>query len=81
MQDRSTIRRPSRAMWLAWGLAFAGGLAVMVAAVLALLHPCTREGACTADSLALAGYLAMGGTATAVTGGVGSAVLLVRRRT
>jgi len=80
MQDEAPVRRPSPAMWLAWGLALLGGLVVILAVVLALAHPCTQRGDCTADSLALPGYLAIGGSVAAVVGGIGSALQLVRRR-
>ena len=80
MQDETPVRRPSPAMWLAWGLALLGGLLVILAAVLALANPCTQQGDCTAESLALPGYLAMGGTVAAVVGGIASALQLVRRR-
>ena len=77
--DRPT-RGPSAALWVAWGLALAGGLAVTTAVITSLLHPCMRTATCTAGALSGPGYLALAGTVIAIVGGVGSAVLLVRRR-
>ncbi|GGI07918.1 hypothetical protein [Egicoccus halophilus] len=71
---------PSRAMWACWGLVLAGGIAVVAAAAAALLDPCTRAGACTPDSLVVAGRLALLGTALAVAGIGGCAWVFLHRR-
>lgn len=80
MDTDPATRRPSVAMWVAWGLALAGGLAVTAAVITALLHPCMQTATCTASALSGPGYLALAGTATAIVGGVASTVLFVRRR-
>jgi xanthine/uracil/vitamin C permease (AzgA family) len=78
--------RPSRGVWIAWGLAFAGGLAVLVGVGLALTHPCLQEGAALAGESCdgavtpmLVSTLAAAGTIVAVVGGLTATVLTLRR--
>ncbi len=77
---------PGRAIWLAWSLAFLGGLTVIGAVVLALYHPCLQEGPALAGD-GCAGPVTPGlvvaltglGTVSAVLGGVGATALTLRR--
>jgi hypothetical protein len=71
--------RPTRAIWTAWGLALAGGLAVLIAAALVLNDPCVEGGPCTSTTVTIATGLAVGGTAVAVTGGLVATYLTIRR--
>jgi hypothetical protein len=66
-------------MWAAWGLALAGGLAVMLALVLTLRDPCLRHRVCDPGSLATARALALAGASTAAAG-LGAALWLLARR-
>lgn len=77
---------PARGIWIAWSLAFVGGLAVIGAVTLALYHPCLQDGqalgteACdgpVGPSLVVA--LTGLGTVLAVIGGIGAAVMTMRR--
>jgi hypothetical protein len=77
---------PSRGIWMAWGLALLGGLAVLVGVVVALLDPCLQDGrSLTSDSCVgtvtptLVTGLALGGTVLAVVGGLSATVLTLRR--
>lgn len=70
--------RPTKAIWVAWGLAFIGGLAVLIAAALVLNDPCMDAGPCTSTRVNVATGLAVGGTAVAVTGGLVATYLTVR---
>jgi hypothetical protein len=78
--------RPSRGIWLAWGLALLGGLAVLVGVAMALLDPCLQDGrSLTSDSCVgtttpmLVTGLALGGTVLAVVGGLSATVQTLRR--
>lgn len=75
-------RRPATAIWLAWGLALAGGLGVVVAAVLVtrtdLDVVCRDVASCAAGLPTAVRVLAFGGTAVAVVGGLIATVLAVR---
>ena len=71
--------RPSRPIWVAWGLALVGGLAVIIAAGLVLNDPCVDSGVCTSTRATVATALALGGTAIAVVGGLVATYLTVRR--
>lgn len=77
--------RPSPAMWLAWSLTCAGGLAVVVAVLLLANDPCISMEAgsnvCDDASPSLAvRVLALGGTLVAVVGGLAATILALRRR-
>jgi hypothetical protein len=82
-------RRPDRATWTAWAAVLLGGLAVLAAVALALRDPCLGEGdaptletleACAAGTLlGVVTALTIGGTTLAVLGGIGAALLAVRR--
>ncbi len=71
--------RPSRPIWVAWGLALLGGIAVIAAAVLVLGDPCADGVPCTSTRISVATALAMGGTAVAVIGGLAATYLTLRR--
>jgi hypothetical protein len=79
------VGRAGTGLWVAWGLAFVGGVAVLAAAVLVLSDPCTEAGsrlatsACAGSPSPLASTLALGGTAVAVLGGLTATLLTVRR--
>jgi hypothetical protein len=82
--DRPTS--PGRGVWIAWSLALVGGLAVLGAVALALLHPCLQDGralvseSCDGTSApALVIALTTGGTLLAVVGGLAATLLTVRR--
>jgi hypothetical protein len=76
-------------VWIAWAAVVLGGLAVLAAVALALRDPCLGEGdtatldtleACASGILlGVVTALTVGGTALAVLGGLGAAVLAVRR--
>jgi hypothetical protein len=76
-------------VWIAWAAVVLGGLAVLAAVALALRDPCLGEGdtatldtleACASGTLlGVVTALTVGGTALAVLGGLGAAVLAVRR--
>lgn len=71
--------RPSRPVWVAWGLALVGGLAVIVAVGLVLNDPCVDSDACAPARADVAAVLALAGTAVAVVGGLVATYLTVRR--
>ena len=71
--------RPNKAIWTAWALAFVGGLAVLLAAILVLGDPCVEGGPCTSTTVTVATGLAVAGTCVAVTGGLIATYLTVRR--
>jgi hypothetical protein len=78
--------RPTRGVWLAWGLALLGGLAVLSGVVVALLDPCLQDGrSLSSDSCVgtmtptLVTGLALGGTVVAIVGGLSATVLTLRR--
>lgn len=73
------MHRPSRAAWTAWALALAGGLAVLVAALLMLLDGCAQGGACSATRLQVATALTVGGTGLAAVGACAATALTVRQ--
>lgn len=79
-------QQPSRGVWIAWALAFVGGLAVLAGVVLVLNDPCVdageavRSGACSDAELGAVTALVFGGTGAAVVGGATAAVLTVRDR-
>ncbi len=74
-------------IWLAWALAFVGGLAVIGAVMLALYHPCLQDGQALATEGCRDGLvgpnLVVGltgiGTVLAVIGGIGATALTLRR--
>jgi hypothetical protein len=70
--------RPTKAIWTAWGLAFAGGIAVLLAAIMVLGDPCAEGAPCTSTRVTVATGLAVAGTAVAVTGGLVATYLTVR---
>jgi hypothetical protein len=74
---------PGRGIWLAWGLALVGGVAVLAAALLVgrvdLAAACGPGSACTRALSPLSTTLALGGTAAAITGGTAATLLTVRR--
>lgn len=82
-------RSPDRAVWAAWTAVAVGGLAVLGAVALALRDPCLAERdrttidaleACASDTLlSVVTALTIGGTTLAVLGGLGAAMLAVRR--
>lgn len=76
-------RRPGRALWVAWALAFAGGVSVLAAAILVARagQTCQRAGACEHALPPIASVLAFGGTGLAVVGGLVATILAVRRLT
>lgn len=78
--------RPGRGVWIAWGLALVGGLAVLVGVGLALTQPCLQEGAALAGepcegvvTPTLVSTVAASGTIVAVVGGLTATVLTLRR--
>lgn len=79
--------RPGAGIWASWGLALAGGLAVLIAAIVALTDACAAGGPDAVGSEACAGgvpltlvqLLTAGGTALAVLGGVTATALTLRR--
>jgi hypothetical protein len=76
-------------VWAAWTAVVVGGLAVLAAVALALRDPCLGNGdtvtlqtleACASGTLlGVVTGLTVGGTTLAVVGGLGAAVLAVRR--
>jgi len=77
----------ARGIWIAWTIAFLGGVLVVIATVLALTDPCAEGGQATvraacepSQTATLAARLAILGTSLAVIGGVGAAMVLFRRR-
>lgn len=76
-------------MWTAWAAVVFGGLAVLAAVALALRDPCLGDGdtatlqtleACASGTLlGVVTGLTIGGTTLAVLGGLGAAMLAVRR--
>jgi hypothetical protein len=82
-------RHPDRAVWTAWAAVLVGGLAVLAAVALALRDPClgdrdaltlaTLEACASGTLLGVVTALTIGGTTVAVLGGVGAALLTVRR--
>jgi hypothetical protein len=74
---------PGRAIWVAWGLALFGGVAVLVAAYLLvrvdLTGPCTPGTACAVARSPITAVLAFGGTGLAVIGGGTATALAVTR--
>lgn len=72
-----------RRLWAAWALALAGGVSVLIAAVLVVrtdaTSACTRGFPCASIFPAGATTLALVGTALAVVGGTVATVLAVRQ--
>jgi hypothetical protein len=86
VSDPSRSDSPGRGIWLAWSLAFVGGLAVIGAVMLALYHPCLRDGQALATdgcsgavSPTLVVALTGVGTVLAVIGGIGATAMTLRR--
>ena len=76
-------QRGQRRLWAAWALALAGGINVLIAAVLVaqagVSSACTRGFPCTEMLPAGATTLALVGTALAVVGGTVATVLATRQ--
>jgi hypothetical protein len=76
-------------VWTAWAAVVVGGLAVLAAVALALRDPClgdgdavtlaTVESCATGTRLGVVTALTVGGTTLAVLGGLGAALLTLRR--
>lgn len=78
--------RPAWPVWAAWAMALVGGLAVLVAAVVALTNACATGGSSALGTeacaegvpLTLVQILTTGGTTLAVTGAAVATYLTVR---
>lgn len=74
--------RPPTAVWVAWAMALAGGVAVLAATVLLmrvdLAGGCLPGSPCAAALSPLTGALAVGGTALALVGGAAAIAFAVR---
>lgn len=86
MPETRPAASAGRGIWVAWALAFLGGLAVLGAVAVALLDPCLQDGralataeCATAAGPTMAVALTAGGTALAIVGGLSAAVMTLRR--
>lgn len=77
------MERPGTGIWVAWGVALAGGIAVLAALLLLgrmdLAVTCGAASVCRRALPPVLTVLAFGGTAAAITGGLVATVLTVRR--